>query len=310
MKFKPYPYTGIHDLPAMRALACAFPDENLRRTDLPYRFSSWALDDADNAALWRDENGSLVGWAILQRPFWSVDYAYHPLAGEELHRQILEWADARARAVLNTPYSLPCWFVTAFAGQDERIATLEAAGFACQADVGEDSWSKVWLRRPAGLPVKEYRIPAGFTIRSLAGEAEVEAYVELHQTVFGTKNMTAAWRSRSLRQPEYRPDLDVVVQAPDGRLAAFCIGWLNRTEGQPVSGQVEPLGCRAEFRRYALGRVALAEVLRRLQAAGAGDIFVETDNYRDTAWRLYENVGFEKIRDILIFRKDYGDEAG
>ncbi len=305
MKLTLYPYTGPANQPEMIALACAFPQDHLRRTDLPYRFSSWALDEPANAAMWRDENGSLMGWAVLQTPWWTVDYTYNPLGTEELHRQILAWADEQARAVCGTPYGQSDWFIAVFADQTERIQTLKAAGFVSQADLGENSWSKVWLRRLAGMPVKEYRLPPGFTIRSLAGEAEVEAYVDLHQAVFGSKNMTAEWRSRTLLQPRYRPDLDVVVQAPDGSLAAFCIGWLNQIAGQPVSGQVEPLGCRAEYTRYALGRVALAEVLRRLQAAGAGDIFVETDNYRDTAWRLYENVGFEKIRDILIFGKNY-----
>jgi ribosomal protein S18 acetylase RimI-like enzyme len=110
-------------------------------------------------------------------------------------------------------------------------------------------------------------------------------------------------RQRCLRY-HYRPDLDVVVAAPDGRLAAFCIGWLQGTDGQ-----IEPLGCHADFRRYALGRVALAEVLRRLHTAGAERIYVETDNYRDTAFRLYESMGFNVIREVLVYRKDYKEQS-
>ena len=305
MNFTRQPYNGPADLAAMHALACAFPADHLRRTDLPYRFSSWALDDPANAMLWRDESGALVGWGVLQAPFWTLDFAFHPLAGQVVFQDILAWAHHRAPSALNTAVGQDSWFIAVFADQAEHARTLTAAGFACQADVGEDSWSKVWLARPGSMPVKDYRLPAGFTVRSLAGADEVEAYTQLHQEVFGTRNMTSAWRRRTLLQPQYRPDLDVVVQAPDGTLAAFCVGWLNAAPCQPLTGQVEPLGCRAAYRRYALGRVALAEVLRRLQAAGASQIFVETDNYRDTAWALYENVGFTKVRDIHIYRKDY-----
>jgi len=56
-----------------------------------------------------------------------------------------------------------------------------------------------------------------------------------------------------------------------------------------------------------LGRVALSEGLRRLQALGAQNIFVETDNYRNTAFRLYESFDFQVIQNVLVFRKNYGD---
>ncbi len=194
-----------------------------------------------------------------------------------------------------------------FAGQHDRIAALEAAGFAAQTDVGEDSWSKVLLRRPGGLPLPHPSLPPGFKIRPLAGADKVDAYVELHQAVFGSKNMTPAWRARTLARPEYRPDLDLVAVAPDGRLAAFCICWLTRGPGGEVSGQVEPLGVHADFRGQGLGRSILVEGLRGLQVHGAASVVVETDNYRDAAFALYTGVGFEVVEDVLVFRKEYGE---
>jgi ribosomal protein S18 acetylase RimI-like enzyme len=107
-----------------------------------------------------------------------------------------------------------------------------------------------------------------------------------------------------LQHPDYVPDLDLVVTAPDGRLAAFCVCWLDRHGPEPI-GQIEPLGCQADFRNSVLGRVALTEGLRRLLAHGAKMIFVETDNWRNTAFRLYESVGFDVVRDVLVYRKDY-----
>jgi mycothiol synthase len=294
-------YQDESDRELMTDLARQYPGDHLRVLDLPYRLSSWALDDPENARLWFAPGGDLLGWAVLQTPFWTMDLTCCPDAAPDLYLEMLAWADGRARQVAGTDWGRPSWFVNAFTDQAGLIHELEAAGFACQANVGEDSWSKVFMRRAAQLPVKDYRIPPGFTVRSLAGEAEVEAYVELHRAVFESKNMTVEWRRRTLQHPGYRLDLDVVVAAPDGRLAAFCVCWLN---GQ--NGQIEPLGCHVDYRRYALGRIALAEGLRRLQAAGAEHIYVETDNYRNTAMKLYEHVGFEVIRDVDVYRKDYG----
>ena len=157
----------------MAALVRAFPADNLHVMDLPYRFSSWAFDDPRNVALWVDEAGQLAAWAVLQTPFWALDYAYRPDAGPDVHPQILAWADARARAALDTDYGRPIWFVNVFTGQAERRRDLEQAGFASQAEVGEDSWSKVLLRRlgDAGVPAAP-ALPPGYSLRPLAGEVE------------------------------------------------------------------------------------------------------------------------------------------
>jgi len=300
-------FCGAADVEAMGALARAYPGDTLHVVDLPYRFSSWAMDEPENVGLWAGEYGQLVAWAVMQTPFWTIDYACHPQAGPELHRQVLDWADQRARQALGTPGGRPCWFVMVLNGQDHRIRCLEAAGFACQADVGGDSWSKVLMAQAAGAPSPVAKLPAGFAIRPLAGEGEVEAYVALHRAVFESRSMTAEWRARTLRCPEYVPELDLVAVAPDGRLAAFCVFWLDEVGGESC-GQIEPLGVRPDLTNLGLGRAILAEGLGRLDSLGARRVYVETDSYRNPALRVYESAGFRVIRDVLVYRKDYGGE--
>ena len=295
------PFLSEADKFQMSALAHQFAGDTLHVIDLPYRLSSWAFDNPENIGLWFNARQQCVAWAVLQTPFWTIDYVFDPTRDVNLHSDILAWADFRARAAIHTPNGLPAWYVDVFSGQAERIHDLEKAGFKCQSDAGEDAWSKVLMQRSIQTPVKVYRPPAGFTVRPLAGEMEVEAYVELHRSVFETKNMTVDWRRRTLKHPAYKPDLDIVVESPDGRLAAFCIGWFDENT---LEGQIEPLGCHQDFRRYALGRVALSEGLHRLQSLGAKAIFVETDSYRNTAFRLYESFDFQVIQDVLVYRKD------
>lgn len=296
MEFSQRVFAGTADPPATQALARTWREAHLHTTDLSWRLTSWALDEPENAVLWHDDAGQLVAWAALQTPFWTIDLIVHPGHEGILFPRILEWADTRARAVSATQYGHPSWYIMVFDDQPDRMQTLESAGWMSQADVGEDSWSKVWMKY-AG-PIPPATLPDGFTIQSLGDR--VDAYVELHQTVFESKNMTTSWRRRTTEHPAHTPDCDLVVCAPDGQLAAFCVGWL---EGR--QGQVEPLGVHADFRNLGLGKAILAECLRRLQAHGAQEIHVETDNYRNAALDLYEWAGFRVERNVLVFRKDY-----
>jgi len=307
MAVERHTFGGAADIQAMAALSRAFVADNLHVVDLPYRFGSWALDDPANVGLWASEGGELVGWAVMQTPFWTIDYACSPRAGGQLHREILDWASQRARQLFDTASGHPCWFVMVFGNQDRRIQDLEAAGFAWQADVGEDSWSKVLMACEAAAPLPARPVPAGFAVRPLAGESEVEAYVELHRSVFGSRNMTPEWRARTLRCPEYVPELDLVAVAPDGHIAGFCVCWLDR-HGEETYGQVEPMGVRADLVGLGLGGALLLEGLRRLLLLGARTVYVETDCYRNPALRLYESAGFRVVRDVLVYRKDFEDE--
>jgi mycothiol synthase len=305
VKIRQRVFAGETDVRAMITLAQLAATENLHVVDLPYRLSSWALDRPENIGLWVDADGHLLAWAVLQTPFWTIDYACHPETNGTLHKEVLLWADHRARQAVPTASGHPCWFVTAFPGQTDRIRDIETAGFVSQANVGKESWSKVLLQRPSQTPVADYTLPGGTVIRPLAGETEVEAYVQLHRAVFESGNMTVGWRSRTLRQAEYLSDLDLVAIAPDGRLAAFCICWLSKAAGRKPSGQVEPLGVHQSYRRLGLGRAILAEGLRRLYAFGAESVCVETDKYRNDALDLYRSVGFRHGQDVLVYRKDY-----
>jgi ribosomal protein S18 acetylase RimI-like enzyme len=154
--------------------------------------------------------------------------------------------------------------------------------------------------------VADSPLPAAYTIRPLHGHAEVDAYVALHRAVFESDNMTVAWRRRTLQHVDYRPDLDLVAIDPNGQLAVFCVGWFTAhgIEGQP-GGQIEPLGVRPDVRGLGLGRAIVAESLRRFRQAGARHVYVETDNYRNAAFGLYQAAGFQVIQNVLVYRKDY-----
>jgi mycothiol synthase len=299
----------VHRSPGCRNhLDCR--SSHLHVIDLPYRFSSWALDEPENTRLWF-EGDTLAAWAVMQTPFWAIDIACRSEDEEALYPAALAWAEKRAREALETPYGRPVWFADVYSRQDAHRAALEQAGFADQAHTAaggppaEDAWSKVFMERPAETPL-HLRPPAeGFTIRPLAGEAEVQAYVDLHRDVFESRNMTVQWRARTLLRPEYVPSIDLVAVSPLGDLAGFCVGWFDpRGFGARPGGQIEPMGVGEAYRQAGLGNALLSECIRRMTVLGAGPIYVETDHYRGPALQLYESLEFKVIEEVRVYRKN------
>jgi ribosomal protein S18 acetylase RimI-like enzyme len=299
-------YAGAVDQQCMAQLAQTFPDGNLHVVDLPYRLSSWAFDYPENIGVWEDESGQMLAWAVLQTPFWAVDYAVHPAAYDHsILAEILAWAGTQAQQIRDQPNGRPAWFVHVRGDQTAQLREIEQAGFRSIEQDPDAPWSGLYLTRSGQEPAPGSALPDGFTIRPLAGEREVAAYVDLHRTVFGSPNMTVAWRARTLRRPEYVPELDLVVEAPDGQLVAFCVCWIVAPgHGNGLASQIEPLGVHPDYQHGGLGHAVLLEGLRRLQNRGVAAMIVETDDYRDAAVALYQAAGFEVAHKILIHRKD------
>jgi mycothiol synthase len=304
MNLLPTSYHGVVDHPRMLALARLRPEQYLHVIDLPYRLPEWSAEGAGNTLLFEDKSGLLQAWFALRAPFWAVDIY---VRRAELYAQVLALVSAQAEKLLDTATGRPIWFANVFEDQFDWIADLEGAGFRCQSYLAENAWLKALLSRSLEGPLPAPRVPDGFRLRALNGLAEVPAYVDLHRLAFGSENMRVDWRARILAQPGYDPSLDLVMEAPDGRLVAFCVGWFSACgrDGEPA-GQIEPLGVHPDFRRMGLSAALLAEEFCRMSALGARKVYVETDDYPDRpAFLSYQAAGFALERKVLVYRKDF-----
>lgn len=304
------PYNGLEDRDRMLKLVLDNPAHHPHVIDLPYRLCSWAFEDPSNIGLWEDDRGALLGWVVMQAPFWTIDLATRHHAPPETLRVPLSWAEEKAHASLGTPYGRPSWFVSVPEADDAVRNALEEADFTSQ-DSDTDSGSQVSMGLNAEIRLPPCPVKPGFRLRSLTGEGDVPAYVALHREVFGTTNMTESWRLRTLLHPAYRSDLDLVIEDQEGAMVAFCVGWLatlpgSGSDGSPtICGQIEPIGVIEHGRRHGLAWSIIVEVIRRMRDMGAEMIYVHTDNNRDRALAFYQAVGFQIKERILMYRKDY-----
>ncbi|HEX2623366.1 MAG TPA: N-acetyltransferase [Phototrophicaceae bacterium] len=288
-------YRGQSDWQAVADLIQSDP-YFYHQIDFPWRLCSTSLENYQNAAVWEDEQGHMRVFAALQFPWLTFDYAIHPeVRNLDLEIQVIAWAETRLRAIAHETNDEFPFNISVYADEQERIALLEAQGYT--------RWENhiVVMSRPLDeLPVP--KIPAGFTIRPLAGEQEIEQYAALQRLAFDSTTMTPLWRSHTLHAPLYNPELDLVAVSPDGQLVGFCICWY-----QPAlkTAQIEPLGVHPDFQQLGLSQALMAENFRRAANIGAESIRVETYSFSQPALKAYETAGFQVINSELKFYKEY-----
>lgn len=270
--------------------------------DWPYRFSSWGVAEPLNTRAWLDPSSNLLGWAVLQMPFWAIDCVVHPSAPQQLYREMLEWSQLRAAELTTAEKGRPMWFVsipTTCVTHRDDLVTL---GFEDVSDIGEDSWSKVLFELVDDTQLLPLDLPNGLLLRSLNTDSEIQAYVDLHREVFQSESMTFDWRKKATLMNDYINALDLVIAAEDEALHGFCVAWLRHLATGETVGQIEPLGIRHSHRGQKLSRQLMTEAIRRLRELGAKRIFVETDKQRDSALAAYRSMGFQIAHDVLVYR--------
>ena len=295
MAIEERPYCGqpADDL-LIASLLDAQPEHARHLADQPWRLSSPDAQSGRYARLWQETGGQLAGFAAWQAPWAALDLYVR----DGPHRRVVVdavfgWADSLFRELDDERgFALPYWLECRTDDRDTaalaraRGFTLSEQRYACleRPLAGGPAHAR---HTPSGVALS--RLPPGLRLRELAGESEAGSYAELHRAAFGSQSMTGQWRARTLRMPQYRPDLDLVAVAPDGTLAGFCVGWLDAARR---AGCVEPLGVRPGWTGMGLAQALLNELSSRLAAAGAERVCVEADQANAAALRSYAAAGF------------------
>lgn len=292
-------YRGEDDLPRLLDLIHAMPLACRHVIDLPWRVSSPAICEGRDAAYWQDADGQVVGFAAWQYYWAALDFFIRPGLPDptraSVEAALFAWAQGRFRE-RDAERGHPLPYAVEY--RDDDLARLEMA-MAHGFTLDDDENGYVQFEHPLTGLESAPDLPTGFTLRPLDGEREAAAYAELHRAAFQSDSMTTEWRARAIRAPQHRADLDLVIAAPDGSLAAFCVGWCAPTRRV---AQVEPMGVHPRFQRLGLGRILLLEMFQRFRAHGAERAIVETDLGRSPARRAYESVGFREAH--IVRRKE------
>lgn len=295
-------YSGPQDLRAMQALTQRVWSERspFHIGNLAWeRFEHVGRDPEWPTRLWLDGD-TVLAWGWIQdggHLYFQIDPAR-----PDLFDAVLAWFEATATGETLTTVALD--------NDPDGLARLAGHGYRAPGD--DYPFALKMSRTLEDLP--PVVLPCGFRALSMAQVQDPERRALAHRNAWsriagreadppGRSRVTGESYRQVMAAFPYRPDLDWVIEAPDGRLAANACLWRDEVNG---TGLFEPVGTDADFRRLGLAQAVCLAALHALKAAGARLALVgpRGDDAYPAPRALYAGFGFTTYaRDIVHARK-------
>ena len=210
--------------------------------DLPWRMYQH-LDKLEEVRIqvWLEDD-ECVAWGWLWSKENELDFEVHPQRAA-LADEVLTWANADAAWALDT--------------NKDAVAAIERAGYV-RREV--DRWYEHHVRELEG-EIEQPPLPWGYSVRTFR-DGDLARRVDVHRAAFAPSRVVSESYAGVQRAWPYRPDLDHVAEASDGSFAAFCLCWLDNSNG---AGLLEPVGTHPDHRRLGLGSAVCLAGLRSLR---------------------------------------------
>ncbi len=233
--------------------------------------------------LW-EEDGALIGFVVPDGPGEAYLNVLPRAQSKDLDRKMLAAAEQHLAVATERRRRLVAWSDSA---DLRRQRVLTSAGYRQRGAAERQGRCRPASEPPSRPP------PAGYAVRALQLPADLEARSWASWRAFHPNEPDETYEgpdwyvANITAQPLYRPDLDLVVEAPNGVIASFTTIWFDEATNTAC---FEPVGTAPEHQRRGLGRALMAEGLARLAALGVERAFV--GGYSEPARGLYAAAGF------------------
>ena len=235
---------------------------------------NWGKDHTAQGAGWPRRlwfaDGELVAWGWARLPHRvrrgdgsvkevtgaSLTYQVHP-AHTGLVDAVIDWYEGTAAGLERS--------VIPSAADEFALTRWTAHGYTTDPAALGDTGAWTQLNERDLTDIDRPVLPAGFRFRT-AEESGPAAAVRAHVAAWAPSPFTNESYQGLLRTAGYRPDLHLLVEAPDGTLAASTIMWLDEANH---TVEFEPVGTHPDHRRRGLARAMLLHGMHRAREAGA-----------------------------------------
>ena len=258
----------------------------------------WFCDDA--LVAW--------AWAYLPHQVRRSDGSVKDITGAYLGYQVHPGHAALVDEVIG-------WYAAVAADIERTVMPRAADQFALKrwaahgyqtdpASLGDTgSWTQ--LNERDLTDVEQPVLPDGFRFRT-ADEAGPEVAVQAHVDAWAPSTYTAEGYAGVRRTATYRGDLHVLVEAPDGTMAASTIMWLDEAN---KTAEFEPVGTHPGYRRLGLGTALLLHGMPLAREAGATHMTVACLDRKLAPHRQRPFVARDAPVDVRVSRGGRGTQA-
>jgi GNAT superfamily N-acetyltransferase len=175
---------------------------------------------------------------------------------------------------------------------DNDLPTLRVfseLGFRISDEQAMDALSMSLVGEIAQAP-----LPHGYRARHVTGESDLAKRVAVHRAAWSVRRpsrVTEESYRRVMSAWPYRPELDWVIEAPDGRFVSSCLIWLDEVNRV---GELEPVGTDPAMWRRGFGSAVCRAALAALRDNGAqaAIVYALQEPGMPPAVSLYESLGF------------------
>jgi mycothiol synthase len=257
----------------------------------------------EKTRLWINEQGEPEAFVFVLEPYNQLVFEVAPDVEPRIEDELIAWGIKCANRSME---DLAMNTLDTSCREDDlrRIKLLERHGFI-RLEVNS---LRLARRLDASIPAPQ--LPAGFSIRAIFGEEEVDQLVVLHRAAFKTSNMTREERLSIMRAPQYDPTLDLLVISPDGRFAAYCTCSIssaeNKLDGVRV-GHTDPVAVHPDFQRLGLARALLLKGAQLLKERGMELAMLGTSSENLAMQKTARAAGFRVYSKRIWFSKPIPD---
>jgi predicted N-acetyltransferase YhbS len=290
------PYRSPQDFKAvgdfiMKYFAPGNRDGNWLQPAWEYMHSHPNLDESamDRIGIWED-SGEIVGVANYEHQLGETFFQLHP-AFAHLKTEMLAYAEAHLFGETDSGKTYLRAYINDLDTAFEAI--LQSRGY-----VKDTHYDRPLLQIAIPRPFPPIKIPEGYRLKSLADDNDI---VKIHRVLwrgFGhpgeppEEGITG--RKKMQSTPNFRKDLTIVIEAPNGDFVSYCGLWYESTN---KIAYIEPMATDPDCRRMSLGEAAMMEGIKRCGALGASVAFVGSGH------EFYRALGFEDASKSICWIK-------
>lgn len=239
----------------------------------------------DHIGIW-EEDGKIRAVANYESTLGEAYFSIHP-DYTHLREEMLAYAEKALHGISDKPPGRK--YLTLFVSDKDvdLEALAKSKGYVRNDGFPQyDSVSRLIIPDP----FPEINLPQGYRLKSLAEDNDLHKVNRVLWRGFNHEGeppeSEIEGRKKMQSAPDFRKDLTIVVESPEGNFVSFSGTWFEAVNRIAV---VEPVATDPDHRRMGLGKAAVLEGVRRCRDLGA------TVAYVGSAQQFYLDLGFEVV---------------